>query len=68
MKALLKSLELWSIVQEGYKESVNEDQFFSIVHKNDLTKKDNNVFYQIYQAFKKLIYERIVKITTTKKT
>lgn len=63
MKVLLKSLELSSIVEEGYEELVNEDKL-STTQKNDLKekgKKDNKTLYQIYQAIEKLIYEKSPK-------
>ena len=68
MKVLLKSIELCSIVEGGYEEPENEDVLEQGTRKtlNENRKKNSKALFQIYQAIKMPIYERIAKAKNSK--
>ena len=68
MKALLRSQDVWEIVEKGHKESENESTL-SHAQKDSLRdsrKRDKKALYLIYQGLDEDAFERISKVKLAK--
>ena len=67
MKTLLRSLELWDLVEYGLVE-VLEPTIEEMERLRETKKKDVKTLFIIYQAIHETIFSRIVVATITKQT
>ncbi|CAL8157461.1 unnamed protein product [Prunus armeniaca] len=68
VKVLLKSMELWNMVEDGYEELENE-LALTQAQRNALKenrKKDSKALFHIYQTIEMSVYERISKAENAK--
>ena len=68
MKALLRSQDVWEIVEKGHKESENESTLSHAQNDSlrDSRKRDKKALYLIYQGLDEDAFERISKVKLAK--
>ncbi|KAI3734276.1 hypothetical protein L6452_13741 [Arctium lappa] len=68
MKVLYESQDLWSIVKNGFDESVNQDALTGqqLTEFKEIVKKDRKALFFIYQTVDEVIFERISSSTSSK--
>ncbi|KAJ0940623.1 hypothetical protein HanRHA438_Chr02g0085491 [Helianthus annuus] len=66
MRVLLESQELWSIVEDGYKELGTNSSEEAIAAYRDSAKKDRRALHIIFQSVNEMVFERIAMAKTSK--
>ena len=72
MNALLRSQDMWDIIEKGYNEPTNDVVLVALTPDqkkalNDSRKRDKKAFYIIYQALDDDGFEKILIASSAKK-